>query len=119
MTLSSSQTRVECAVHTRIGPPRICRLVLAEAVREEIEENLPIRLGGVDADGANRVLDNYIRLIALINPEIVPFPDQAAVTVGRHPIRHAADVPVLLSAIAGRPIGRSLTIPSISRRRDA
>jgi hypothetical protein len=33
---------------------RICRLVFAEAVREEVEENLPIRLGGVDADGANR-----------------------------------------------------------------
>jgi predicted nucleic acid-binding protein len=82
---------------------RICRLVLAEAVREEVENNLLIRLGAIGSGDANSVLDSYVHLIALMKPEIVPFPDQAEVTAGRHLIRHAADVPVLLSAMASRP----------------
>jgi predicted nucleic acid-binding protein len=82
---------------------RICRLVLAEAVREEVEENLLIRLGGIESGDANRVLDHYARLIELIKPEIAPYPSQADVKAARHLIRHASDVPVLLSAIASRP----------------
>lgn len=82
---------------------RICRLVLAEAVREEVEENLLTRLGGSDAAEGSRVLDSYTRLIALMKPEIVPYPSVAEVGSARHLIRHAADVPVLLSAIASRP----------------
>jgi hypothetical protein len=34
---------------------------------------------------------------------MVPYPGQAEVKAARHSIRHAADVPVLLSAIASRP----------------
>jgi predicted nucleic acid-binding protein len=82
---------------------RICRLVLAEAVREEVEENLLTRLASVGSDDANRVLDDYAHLIALMNPEMVPYPKQAEVKAARHLIRHAADVPVLLSAIASGP----------------
>jgi hypothetical protein len=81
---------------------RICRLVLAEVVREEVEENLLLRLGS-HADDAKKVLNAYARLIALTKPEIVPYPDESAVKAGRYLIRHAADVPVLLSAIASRP----------------
>jgi predicted nucleic acid-binding protein len=81
----------------------ICRIVLAEAVREEVEENLLIRVGGMPSADVNRVLDSYVHLIALMKPEVVPFPDQAEVMAARHLIRHAADVPVLLSAIASRP----------------
>ena len=82
---------------------RICRLVLAEAVREEVEENLLTRLGKVGSPEANRLLDDYARLIALMKPEIVPYPSIAAVRASRHLIRHEADVPVLLSAMASRP----------------
>jgi predicted nucleic acid-binding protein len=82
---------------------RICRLVLAEAVREEVEENLLIRLRGLDTDQAGRLVDDYAQLIALIKPEIVPYPSAAEVSASRHMIRHAADVPVLLSAVASRP----------------
>lgn len=82
---------------------RICRLVLAEAVREEVEENLLVRLGGMEFGDANRVLDHYAHLIALMKPEVVPYPDQAEVKAARHLIRHAADVPVLLSAMASHP----------------
>jgi predicted nucleic acid-binding protein len=82
---------------------RICRLVLAQAVREEVEENLLTRAGGFDSFEASRVLDGYMRLIALMKPEIVPYPNLAEVSASRHMIRHAADVPVLLSAVASRP----------------
>jgi len=82
---------------------RICRLVLAEAVREEVEENLLIRLSGVESVVANRALDDYARLMDLMKPELMPFPAQAAVKASRHLIRHAADVPVLLSAMASGP----------------
>lgn len=82
---------------------RICRLVLAEAVREEVEENLLLRLSGVEPVEANRALADYARLIALMKPEMVPYPGQGEVKAARHLIRHAADVPVLLSAIASRP----------------
>ena len=82
---------------------RICRLVLAEAVREEVEENLLIRLSGVESKEANWVLGDYARLIALMKPEMAPYPGQAEVKAARHLIRHAADVPVLLSAMASRP----------------
>ena len=47
---------------------RICRLVLAEAVCEEVEENLLIRLSEVESKEANRVLGDYARLIALMKP---------------------------------------------------
>ncbi len=82
---------------------RICRLVLAEAVREEVEENLLARLGGSEPGDANRVMGHYARLMALMKPEIVAYPAQAEVIAARHLIRHAADVPVLLSAMASRP----------------
>ena len=82
---------------------RVCRLVLAEAVREEVEENLLTRLGGLDSPDGDRVLDDYTHLIALMKPEIVPYPSVADVDASRHLIRHAADVPVLLSAVASRP----------------
>lgn len=82
---------------------RVCRLVLAEAVREEVEENLLVRLGGMESGDASRVLRQYTHLIELMKPEVVPYPDLAEVKAHRDWIRHAADVPVLLSAIASRP----------------
>jgi len=82
---------------------RICRLVLAEAVRDEVEDNLLIRLSGLETAEANRVLDDYARLIALMKPEVAPYPGPDEVKAARHLIRHAADAPVLLSAVASRP----------------
>jgi predicted nucleic acid-binding protein len=82
---------------------RICRIVLAEAVREEFEEILLIRLRGVESIAANRVLGDYARLIALLKQEMVPYPGQTEVKAARHLIHRAADVPVMLSAIASRP----------------
>ena len=82
---------------------RVCRLVLAEVVRDEVEENLLIHVGSLDPGTASQVLGDYSRLIKLARPEIVPYPDEAEVIAGRSLIRHAADVPVLLSAIKSKP----------------
>jgi predicted nucleic acid-binding protein len=82
---------------------RLCRLVLAEVVRDEVEENLLLhaeRLPSLDAD---KLIGHYRRLIKLTNPELVPYPDESLVRSSRHLIRHEADVPVLLSAISSRP----------------
>jgi hypothetical protein len=39
----------------------------------------------------------------LTKPELVPYPDSALVRSSRYLIRHEADVPVLLSAMASKP----------------
>jgi hypothetical protein len=82
---------------------RVCRLVLAEVVRDEVEENLLLhaqRLATLDAD---ELTADYRRLIELTDPEVVPYPDLDQVGSSRQLIRHAADVPVLLSAMASKP----------------
>ena len=82
---------------------KVCRLVLAEVVRGEVEENLRVhaeRLPRLDAD---QLIEDYRRLIKLTNPELVPYPDKDLVRSNRQLIRHAADVPVLLSAMASKP----------------
>jgi hypothetical protein len=82
---------------------KIARLVLAEAVRDEIEENLLIHAHRLAAPAADKLIENYRRVIALKNPEMVPYPHPTAVRSARNRIRHEAAVPVLLSAIAARP----------------
>ena len=62
-----------------------------------------IRLSRLETAQANRVLDDYARLIALMKPEVAAYPEPEDVKASRHLIRHAPDVPVLLSAIASRP----------------
>lgn len=82
---------------------RVCKLVLAEVVRDEVEENLLLhaeRLPSLDAD---RLIEDYRRLIKLTDPELIPYPDDGLVDSSQHLIRHAADVPVLLSAVASKP----------------
>jgi len=82
---------------------RLCKLVLAEVVRDEVEENLLLhaeRFSGVNAD---ELIEHYHRLVKLTGPEVVPYPVQALVQSSRHLVRHAADVPVLLSAMASKP----------------
>ena len=81
----------------------VCKLVLAEVVRDEVEENLLLhadRLPSVDAD---QLIEDYRHLIKLTRPELVPYPDKELVQSSRNLIRHEADVPVLLSAMASKP----------------
>ena len=82
---------------------KVCRLVLAEAVRDEVEENLLSHVQTLPALDAQQLIQDYRRLIQLTKPEIVPYPDKEVVVSNRHLIRHKADVPILLSAIASKP----------------
>lgn len=81
----------------------IGRLVLADVVREEVEENLLLHAGKLSPADADQLIEDYRRLITLCAPEQVPYPDASRVSANRHLIRHAADVPVLLSAVDSRP----------------
>lgn len=82
---------------------KICRLVLAEAVREEVEENLLLHAERLSKAGGEELIDSYRHLMELTKPERVPYPTAELVDENRHLIRHASDVPVLLSAMAARP----------------
>jgi hypothetical protein len=82
---------------------RVCKLVLAEAVRDEVEENLLLRAERLPSLDADKLIDGYRRLTRQTNPEMVPYPDDDLIRSSRHLIRHAADVPILLSALASRP----------------
>jgi predicted nucleic acid-binding protein len=82
---------------------RVCKLILAEVVRDEVEENLLLQAGRLPALDADQLIEDYRRLIKLTNPEVIPYPHADLVGSSRHLIRHAADVPVLLSAMAGKP----------------
>jgi predicted nucleic acid-binding protein len=82
---------------------RLCRLVLAEIVRDEVEENLLLHAERLPALDADELIEHYRRLVKLTGPEIVPYPEKTLVQANRHLIRHAADVPVLLSAMSSKP----------------
>jgi hypothetical protein len=82
---------------------RICRLVLAEAVRVEVERNLALHAQRLELKDVDRPIEAYRRFILLSDPELVPFPDLEAVRANRHLIRHEPDLPVLLSAMAAKP----------------
>jgi hypothetical protein len=76
---------------------------LAEVVRDEVGENLLLHAQRLPALDADELIEDYRRLIKLTNPEFVPSPDEDLVRSSRHLMRHAADVPVVLSAIASKP----------------
>ena len=82
---------------------RICRLVLAEIVRQEVEENLLQHAAALPSQEAEQVLADYTTLLTLARPERIPLPDVQDVMRARSLIRHAADVPVVLSAMQSQP----------------
>ena len=82
---------------------RICKLVLADVVKDEVEENLLLHATSLDRKESQTLLDDYITLLRLADPEPVPYPSRTDVFASRHLIRHEADVPVLLSAVRARP----------------
>jgi predicted nucleic acid-binding protein len=82
---------------------KVCKLVLAEVVRDEVEENLLLHAGRLPSLDADQLIEDDRRLITLTNPELVPYPDKHLVRSSGNLIRHEADVPVLLSAMASKP----------------
>ena len=82
---------------------RLCKLVLAEVVRDEVEENLLLHAERLPSLEADELIEHDRRLVKLTDPEMVLYPSEELVRSSRHLIRHAADVPVLLSAMATKP----------------
>lgn len=82
---------------------RLCKLVLAEVVRDEVEENLLLHAERLPSLEADELVEHYRRLVKLTDPEVVHYPAEALVRSSRYLIRYAADVPVLLSAMASKP----------------
>lgn len=82
---------------------RICRMVLAEVVRQEVETNLLVRAAAFGEKEARLVVEGYLALMKLARPEVVPPPPAGEVSRSRALIRHEADVPVLRSAMRSRP----------------
>ena len=81
---------------------RICRLVLAEIVRDEVETNLLLHAERLDSQQADQLIEDYHRLLKLTEPESVPYPPPELVRASRRLIAHESDVPVLLSAISSQ-----------------
>jgi len=82
---------------------RVCKLVLADVVKDEVEENLLLHAAGLAQKDAQELLTDYGNLLSLANPEFIPYPSRADVLASRLFIRHLADVPVLLSAMQAQP----------------
>ena len=84
---------------------RTCQMVLAVAVQAEVEHNLLKKAlaKGAERVAADQLLADYDGLLRLAKPEIIAYPANELVLHSRHLIRHAADVPVLLSAIQANP----------------
>jgi predicted nucleic acid-binding protein len=82
---------------------KVCKLVLAEVVRDEVEENLLLHAERLPSLDAEQLIEDYRHLIKLTNPELISYPDKELVHSSRYLIRHEADVPVLLSAMASKP----------------
>ena len=81
---------------------KVCRLVLAEVVRDEVEENLLLHAERSPVLDTDQLIEDYRRLIKLTDPELVPYPNGDLVRSSRNLIRHEADVPVILSAMASK-----------------
>jgi predicted nucleic acid-binding protein len=82
---------------------RVCKLVLAEAVRVEVERNLVRHaiLHGLDDPG--ELLEPYKKFIELCASDLVPKPAAEKIRSHLHLIRHLSDLPVLLSALSAQP----------------
>jgi glucose/arabinose dehydrogenase/mono/diheme cytochrome c family protein len=63
---------------------RLCKLVLAEVVRDEVEENLLLHAERLPTLAADELLGHYHRLVRLTDPEIVPYPTTELVQSSRH-----------------------------------
>ncbi len=68
-----------------------------------MEENLLLLAGRLSSSEANQLIQDYHRLTKLTKPELVRYPYADLVQEHRYLIRHAADVPILLSAMASKP----------------
>ena len=82
---------------------KIYRLVLSEPVQVEVERNLSELAIRRPQSNLPDPIDDFRRFLELSSPEFVARPNLSMIDSNRHLIRHAADLPVLLCAIAAKP----------------
>lgn len=82
---------------------KVFKLVLAEAVRIEVERNLARHASLHSIDDPGESLRSYQRFIELCSPELIAKPAQEEIRPNLHLIRHLSDLPVLLSAMSAKP----------------
>ena len=81
---------------------KVFRIILAEYVQGEVEDNL-LELLGPDSRLGNETINAYSTLLRLLDPEFIPLPTTQEIDRHRHLIRHQTDVPVLVSALSSAP----------------
>jgi predicted nucleic acid-binding protein len=81
---------------------RVFKLVLAEYVRGEVEDNL-LELLAPNPGLGDETINAYSTLLRLLEPELVSLPTNQEIERHRHLIRHQTDVPVLVSALKAAP----------------
>lgn len=79
---------------------RLHQMVYAEAVKIEVERFLLIY---AERHQAEWLLDDYDKLIKTAQPERIDYPAESEIIAARTLIRHAADVPVVVSAMRAAP----------------
>lgn len=81
---------------------RVFKIILAEYVRGEVEDNL-LELLAPNPRLANETINAYSTLLRLLKPEIISLPTKQEIDRHRYLIRHQTDVPVLVSAMKAVP----------------
>ncbi|MGH9842825.1 MAG: PIN domain-containing protein [Blastocatellia bacterium] len=94
---------------------RAFQLVLSPYVEIEVERALLKKLADDPVEGS-RLIDDYALALRLLIPERAERATQDEIDAHRSLIRHANDVPVLVSAIKTRPDWLITSTSSISRK---
>ena len=81
---------------------RVFKILLAEYVQGEVEDNL-LDLLKPNPRLGSETINAYSTFLRLLDPEFIPLPTKQEVDQHRHLIRHQSDVPVLVSAMKARP----------------
>jgi predicted nucleic acid-binding protein len=81
---------------------KVFKIILAQYVQGEVEENL-LDLLGPNPSFGSEIINAYGTLLRLLDPESIALPTKQEIDRHRHLIRHQADVPVLVSALKAAP----------------
>lgn len=81
---------------------KVFKIILAQYVRDEVEDNL-LDLLGPNPRLGHESINAYSTPLRLLEPESVSLPSKQEIDRHRYLIRHQTDVPVLVSALNAAP----------------
>ncbi len=82
---------------------KVHKLILAQYVIHEVEENLLLIAESLNKQEATILLSDYDYFIRLSRPQILALPSEFEIRAASRIIRHIHDAPVLASAIKASP----------------